>query len=103
MNLVGPSVVLYLLIGTGVAVALYLCDGPRPAGERLLRLATALPFWPFYLPILLGRPAAVEAPSEDSLARTTAVVERELDAALSGLDGWGGDIPAEQHQRIDEL
>lgn len=103
MNLVGSSVVLYLLIGAGVAVALYLCDGPCPAGERLLRLATALPFWPFYLPILLARSAAADAPLEDALARTMALVERELDAALSGLDGWVGDIPAEQHRRIDEL
>ena len=103
MNLLGPTLVLYLLIGVGVAVALYLTDTPRPAGERLLRLATALPFWPFYLPILLARPAVADIASEDGLGQTIAVVERELDTALASLDGWMEELPAEQSQRIDEL
>ncbi len=103
MNLLGPTLVLYLLIGVGVVAALYLTDTPRPAGERLLRLATALPFWPFYLPILLARPAGVAVASEDGLEQTIAVVERELDAALASLDGWMEELPEEQGQRIDEL
>jgi hypothetical protein len=65
MNILGPTLLLYLLIGAGVAAALYLTDSPRPLGERLLRLATALPFWPLYLPILLARPSTVEPSSED--------------------------------------
>jgi hypothetical protein len=103
MNLLGPTMVLYLLIGVGVAVALYLTDTPRPAGERILRLTTALPFWPFYLPILLARPAVAHVSSEDELEQTIAVVERELDTALASLDGWTEELPAEQRQRIDEL
>ena len=76
MNLVGPTLMLYLLVGAGIAAALYLTDSPRPASERWLRLATALPFWPFYLPILLARPTSLPAAPEDDLARTLAVVER---------------------------
>jgi hypothetical protein len=102
MNLLGPTLVLYLLVGAGVAAALYLSDTPRPAGERILRLVTALPFWPFYLPILLARPAAADPSAEDELGRTIAVVEHELDAALSSLDGWIG-IPEGARQRIDQL
>jgi hypothetical protein len=101
MNLLGPTLVLYLLVGIGVAVALYLTDSPRPPGERLLRLSTALPFWPFYLPILLARPA-VGATAEDELARTIAVVEGELDTALSSLEGWVEGTEG-QRRRIEEL
>jgi hypothetical protein len=103
MNLLGPTLVLYLLVGIGVAVALYLTDASRSVGERLLRLGTALPFWPFYLPILLARPNPVEASSEDDLTRTIAVVERELDTALASLDRWIGEVPEDQKERIDQL
>jgi hypothetical protein len=102
MNLLVPTLVLYLLVGLGVAAALYLSDPPRPGGERLLRLATAVPFWPFYLPILLARPTSLPAAPEDDLARTLAVVERELDAALAALEEWIG-IPEEQRQCLDKL
>lgn len=102
MNLLGPTLVLYLLIGLGVAVALYLSDPPRPGDERLLRLATAVPFWPFYLPIVLARPTSLSAVPEDDLTRTLAVVERELDAAQATLEEWLG-ISDEQRQRLEKL
>ena len=102
MSLLGPTLLLYLLAGFGIAVALYLSDPPRPAGERLLRLITAVPFWPFYLPILLVRPSSVPVAGNDDLARTLAVVERELDAAQSTLEEWIG-IQQEQRRRIDTL
>lgn len=102
MNLLGPTLVLYLLVGLGVAVALYLSDPPRPRGERLLRLATAVPFWPFYLPILLARPTSLPTAPEDDLARTLAVVERELDAAQTTLEEWIG-IPEEQWRCLQKL
>jgi hypothetical protein len=102
MNLLGPTLVLYLLVGLGVAVALYLSDPPRPSSERLLRLATAVPFWPFYLPILLARPTSLPAAPEDELARTLAVVERELDAAQATLEEWI-EIPEEQQRRLEKL
>jgi hypothetical protein len=101
MNLLGPTVVLYLLVGAAVAVALYLTDQRRPHGERFLRLSTAVPFWPFYLPILLVRPATVVS-ADDEWTRTLAVVERELDAALSTLNDWIG-IAEEPRRRIDKL
>jgi hypothetical protein len=102
MNLFGPTLLLYLLVGFGIAVALYLSDPPRPGGERFLRLILAVPFWPFYLPILLVWPSSVPVAGKDELARTLAVVERELDAAQSTLEEWIG-IPQEQRRRIDTL
>jgi hypothetical protein len=101
MSLLGPTLVLYLLVGAGVAAALYLSDPPRPAGERWLRLSTAVPFWPFYLPILLARPlSAVSA--EDEWTRTLAVAERELTTAVAALEGWIA-LPEEQRRRIEKL
>jgi hypothetical protein len=102
MNLLGPTLVLYLLVGLGVAVALYLSDPPRSNGERWLRLATAVPFWPFYLPILLVRPTFLPTSPEDELARTLALVERELDAAQATLEEWIG-IPDKQRRRLEKL
>lgn len=101
MNLLGSTLLLYLLIGVGVCLALYVTDGPRPKGEHWLRLATALPFWPIYLPILLARPASA-VPANEEWADALAVVERELEAALSSLDEWI-DITEEQCRRIDGL
>jgi hypothetical protein len=102
MNLLGPTVLLYLLVGFGIAAALYLRDPPRQGGEHLLRLATAVPFWPFYLPILLAQTTSAPADGEDDLARVLVVVERELDVAQSTLENWI-DIPEEQRRRIDTL
>lgn len=102
MNLLGPTLVLYVLVGLGVAVALYLSDPPRPGGERWLRLATAVPFWPFYLPILLVQPTSLTPSPEDELARTLAVVARELDAAQATLDEWIG-IPEDQRRCLEKL
>jgi hypothetical protein len=101
MSLLGPTLVLYSLVGLAVTVALYLTDAPRSAGERWLRLCTAVPFWPFYLPILLARPTpAVTA--EDEWTRTLAATERELAAATATLEDWIA-IPEEQRRRLDKL
>jgi hypothetical protein len=92
VDLLGPTVVLYLLVGLGVAAALYLTDAARPPAARLLRLASAIPFWPFYLPILLARPGPGGPTAADDLGDAIARAERELDAALTGLDGRRGRI-----------
>lgn len=102
MSLLGPSLVLYLLIGVAVVVALFLADRHRSPSERALYLSTALLFWPFYLPILLARPASVPVPSDDEWSRTLAVVQRELDGALATLKDWIG-IAEEPMQRIEAL
>jgi hypothetical protein len=102
MNFLGPTLVLYLIVGVAVAVALYLTDRPRPGGERTLRLGTALPFWPFYLPILLSRPSSAPISTADEWTRTLTMVERELDLALSALNDWIG-IAEEPRRRVEKL
>src|SRR4051812_7885934 len=54
----GTTVILYLLIGVGVAVAVAARGGSR--GELAFHLLAAVPFWPLFVPLLLseneGRP-----------------------------------------------
>jgi len=53
---------LYILIGVGVAVAVYVAD-ESGGGGLWFRLTTALPFWSLYIPELLSRTRG-EAPPE---------------------------------------
>ncbi len=106
MSLFGQTLVLYLVIGVGVAGAVYLAGG---AG-RWFRVATAVPFWPLYLPLLLtpgragadGPPPAPPSPS-DELATAIAQVDAELEAALGSLDGWAEDVLAREKVRLRDL
>jgi hypothetical protein len=100
----------YLLVGCGVAVAFYLADDRRSAQQRTVLIATAVLFWPLYLPLLLSRtgerPAAAmnEAePPRDELAVAIAQVESELDGAFSSLDGWAENVLARERSRLNEL
>jgi hypothetical protein len=102
MSLLGPTLVLYGLVGGGVAVAHYLTDSFRPPAERYWRIASAFLFWPFYLPILLARAGSPPVSSEDRLEQTIHIVEAELDAALAGLVD-SVQITDEQRRRIDQL
>jgi len=118
----GETLVFYLVIGLGVAVAACLSD-VRTIGlgrdhdaeqHRRARLAfvalSAVLFWPLYLPLLLSSPVApvaapahVAAAPQDEMAEAIAQVELELDAALSSLDGWAEDVLVSEKDRIGEL
>lgn len=115
MAYLGPTLVLYSVIGLGVAIAIYVSerDERSPNAPGLwFRVTTALPFWPLYLPILLARstgtsescelPCVAPAPFDDmSMAITQ--VDAELDAALNSLDGWAEDVLTREKDRIREL
>ncbi|MGE3805896.1 MAG: hypothetical protein AB7K24_14585 [Gemmataceae bacterium] len=106
MNLLGQTLILYLVVGVAIAGAMYLVDGPRPG--RWFRVATTVPFWPLYLPLLLARaqpPAADEpiSPSTDDMDAAISQVDGELEAALGSLDGWAEDVLAREKNRIREL
>jgi hypothetical protein len=106
MSLFGQTLVLYLVIGVGVAAAVHLAGGP----SRWFRVVTAIPFWPLYLPVLLTPSRALEmdrsvpppAPHDD-LAAAIARVDNELAAALGSLDGWAEDVLARERGRIRDL
>jgi hypothetical protein len=99
------SLIFYLLIGLGVAAAVWLSDG------RLLPAAMAVLFWPIFVPVLLSRqPEEASVPplppkehATDPLATMIAHVEAELDAALASLDGWAEEALSRENARIAEL
>ncbi len=109
MALLGQTLVLYLVVGSVVAVAVYLSDRGGRTAERAFRVATALPFWPLYLPLLLADARAtaeetrVAAPVADEMAAAIAQVDAELEAVLNNLDGWASDLLAREQGRIREL
>jgi hypothetical protein len=110
MSLFGQTLVLYLVIGAGVAGAVYLTGGAGGRPGRWFLVATAVPFWPLYLPLLLasgrtgagGSPAPPPAPKDD-LAAAIAQVDAELEAALGSLDGWAEDVLAREKVRLRDL
>jgi hypothetical protein len=109
MALFGQTVVLYLLVGVAIAVAVYLFDGGSNTTDRWFRVATALPFWPLYLPLLLARvripeeQATAPEPATDEMTAAIAQVDAELAAALNSLDGWASDVLAREKGRIRDL
>jgi hypothetical protein len=104
------TIVFYVVIGIAVAVAVYLRGGTPDAGQRTFRVATAVLFWPLYLPLLLSAgqpqsdpPATPRNEARDEMAQAIAEVDAELEAALSSLDGWAEDVLAREKDRIQEL
>ncbi len=104
------TMIFYHLIGVGVAAAVSLSDTGRGALSLGFRVASAVVFWPLYLPILLARPSrrvsrdpALPAGDRDEMAEAIARVEAELEAALSSLDGWAEGVMAIEADRIREL
>jgi hypothetical protein len=104
------TMIFYLLIGLGVATSVFLADSRRSRGSAAFRVATAVAFWPLYLPILLSgrRPMPIpETPADrsdgDAMAQAISQVEAELELALASLDGWVEDVLAHETDRFHEL
>jgi len=117
MALLGPTLVLYAVVGIGVAIAVYLSEKQARAGVWF-RVATAMPFWPLYIPVLLTgahAPAVAHASSgreqghglgqgkADDMSAAISQIDAELEAALNSLDGWAEDVLARERDRIREL
>jgi hypothetical protein len=74
------------------------------------RVATALVFWPLYLPILLegkrserrSERSADQEPS-DAMSAAIAQVQAELEMALASLEGWVEHMLAPETKRLREL
>lgn len=113
MAYLGPTLVLYVVVGLGVALAVFISERESQAPRLWFRMMTALPFWPLYLPILLAHlPRAsvvVERPGDaapapcDDMSAAIAHVDAELEAALNSIDGWAEDVLARERDRIREL
>src|SRR4051794_8603917 len=98
----GQFLLLHLMAGCGVAVAVYVTAPPSAAAGRWFQAATAVLFWPLYLPLLLARPRDT-APTDDSLDRAITQMDAELDAALQSLGGWAAGVLAREHDRLHDL
>jgi len=106
------TLVLYLMLGGGVAGALLVREGMQGATSAM-RLAAACLFWPMFVPLLLApqhetepkpsRVADSEASPLDPIATEIDRVESELEAALRTLDGWAEGTLALENARFDEL
>jgi hypothetical protein len=107
MDLLNTSLVLYLMVGAGIAVAVYLADRDGNTAEGRFRVLSAVPFWPLYVPLLLRpkTPAAenTEPERRDLLASAIFQVDGELKAALGSLDGWAEGVFAREKDRLEEL
>lgn len=105
------TVLFYHLIGAGVALAVFVSDEPgHGLAARGFRVISAAVFWPLYVPILLSRPTRVTASREtlqptrrDEMDETIGRVDAELEAALSGLDGWAENVLTRETSRLREL
>src|SRR5262245_26577536 len=98
----------YLVIGVGVAAAVYLHERERAGIELAGQAALACLFWPLYVPVLLAERPAETGQSEnlplpdenndDEFDPVILQVERELNAALGSLEGWAADIGASNQE-----
>src|SRR5262249_40463187 len=108
---------LYVVVGLGVAIAVFISAKPGQSPGLWFRLATALPFWPLYMPILLAGSSQrqsgagglessdrVHMPApRDGIREAIPQVDAELEAARDSLDGWAEDVLARERNRIREL
>jgi hypothetical protein len=106
----GATMIFYHVIGLGVATAVFLSDSRRRRVFPVFRLATAVVFWPLYLPMVLAgrrvetRPKIASSPhADDGMAHTILQVESELETALASLDGWVEHVLAHEASRFHEL
>jgi hypothetical protein len=108
MDLLDSSLVLYLMMGAGIAVAVYLADRGGSGAERGFRVLTAMAFWPLYVPVLF-RPAGPAftatygSDPRDNMAVAIAQVDGELQGALSSLGGWAEGVLTREKDRLGEL
>jgi hypothetical protein len=106
MSLFGQTLVLYLVIGIAVAGAVYLTARAGRGSGRWFPVATAVLFWPLYLPLLLASvrtETAGPAIPQDELTAAIGQVDAELAAALGGLDGWAEEVLARERGRLRDL
>lgn len=103
------TILFYVVIGLGVAAAFGLTERRRFEVGTALSMLGAVLFWPIYLPLLLSgskqltAEATPGAARHDELSAAIEQIERELDAALAGLDGWAEHVLNRNSGRLGEL
>lgn len=103
------TILFYLVIGLSTAAAVGLAERRKLGPATVLSMLGAVLFWPLYLPLLLSgsRQVAVERSAPiappDELSQAIEQIERELNAALAGLDGWAEHVLNRNSGRLGEL
>jgi hypothetical protein len=108
MTLLDSTLLIYFLIGAGIALAVYVSDMARTPIQRCFQTAACLVFWPLFLPLVLQkgpvhRPAPARAlPPGDELSKAIAQVDAELANALRSVSGCNG-VEGDISERLGEL
>lgn len=103
------SIVFYLVLGIATAVAYRAVDRTTGRWQRLAGLVAAWLFWPLFVPLVLANRESSAPPTSptnappDDLAAAIEQVQRELDAALSGLDRSTEGVLNRNSARLREL
>jgi hypothetical protein len=110
MSLFGQTLILYLVVGAGVARAVYLAQHTGRRTKRWFLVATAVLFWPLYLPVLLasgraetGESSDAPPADEDDLIAAIRQVNAELTAALGGIEGFAEEVLLREKVRLRDL
>jgi hypothetical protein len=109
MSLFGQTLILYLVVGTGMAAAVYLAEKASQGPGHWFLVASTVAFWPLYLPLLLaGRAGAGgtwdEPPTpRDDLTAAIGQVDDELGAALGSPGGWAEEVLMREKVRLPDL
>jgi hypothetical protein len=105
------TIFFYLMIGIGVAMALWVGNQSHVGKREWFPTVTAPFFWPIYVPLLLANRSSqaitnespAKRPGLDSMGQQIQQVESELSIALQSLDGWAEHALAGERDRIGEL
>ena len=107
----GVTIIFYLIIGIGIAIALWVSDDSTSVNEKIFQRLTAPLFWPIFLPVLLANRstlAVIEAKGtipqpNDGMSQLINQVESELETAFGSLEGWAENVFTNERNRIAEL
>jgi hypothetical protein len=107
----GVTIIFYLIIGMGIAIALWVSDDSTSLHQKIFQQLTAPFFWPIYLPVLLtnrSTPAATPGTETrpkviDGMSQLINQVESELETAFASLKGWAENVLTNERDRIAEL
>ncbi len=105
MNFAG-TVLIYALVGLTVAGALALQPSTEGLASRTLSFCSAVVFWPFYAPMLVGGQSEAAPPGVRLLSPVSARIQRaeaQLLAALGRAKGLAEEVLAPEVARVQGL
>jgi hypothetical protein len=104
----GGTVIVYMIIGSAVAAAIWMARGHVVAAGSVPQLAVWIVFWPFFAPVVLGRAVALTpaapvtgAPGETG-SRLREAQER-LRVAIGSVEGLGEGVLRPHLTQIDTM